>query len=116
MHPVLAAKARAIVRACGSHVVSARRHTRVAGTRRMSLHARGLAVDLRGNPRCIYARLKGWRGGYSVDYRRVDHAHVSGPGGREDGLRFVHRGGRHAAPRYVHRAGRVRLAEHRSRL
>lgn len=76
------------------------RHTRVAGTRRMSLHASGLAVDMAGNPGCIYARLRGWPGGYSTDYARVRHVHISGPGGREDGLRFAHR----HAPR------RVRLA------
>ncbi len=98
--PELAAKAREIVSACGSRVISGVRHTRVAGTRRMSLHASGRAVDMAGNPGCIYARLRGWPGGYSTDYGRVRHVHISGPGGREDGLRFAHR----HAPR------RVRLA------
>ena len=102
VHPVLAAKARQIVRACGSHVVSGVRRTRVAGSRRMSLHASGRAVELRGNPRCIYARLKGWPGGVSTDYGRVRHVHLSW-GGNEHGRRFVHR----FAPR------RVRLAMHR---
>lgn len=116
VHPILAAKARAIVRACGSRVISGVRHTRVAGTRRLSLHASGRAVDLRGDPRCIYARLKGWPGGYSTDYGRVRHVHVS-LGGAEQGRRFVHR----AAPRrhrYVHRphlrARPLRLAATRS--
>lgn len=96
----LAAKAREIEAACGSRVISGRRHTRVAGTRRWSLHASGHAVDMAGNPSCIYARLRGWSGGYSTDYRRVRHVHVS-LGGREDGLRFVHRSGRRV--RYAHR-------------
>jgi len=96
----LAAKAREIEAACGSRVISGRRHTRVAGTRRWSLHASGHAVDMAGNPSCIYARLRGWSGGYSTDYRRVRHVHVSF-GGREDGLRFVHRSGRRV--RYAHR-------------
>lgn len=87
--PPLAAKAREIVRACGSSIVSGVRYTRVAGSRRLSLHASGRAVDLRGNPSCIYARLRGWPGGYSTDYWRVAHVHVSW-GGREAGLRFAH--------------------------
>jgi len=85
----LAAKARQIVSACGSTVISGLRHTRVAGTGRMSLHASGRAVDLRGNPACIYGHLAGWPGGYSTDYGRVLHVHVS-LGGREDGIRFAH--------------------------
>ena len=96
----LEAKAREIEAACGSRVISGRRHTRVAGSRRWSLHASGRAVDMQGNPGCIYARLRGWSGGYSTDYGRVRHVHVSF-GGREDGLRFVHRSGRRV--RYAHR-------------
>lgn len=102
----LASKAREIVSACGSRVVSGVRHTRVAGTRRMSLHASGLAVDMVGNPGCIYAHLRGWPGGYSTDYARARHVHISGPGGREDGARFAHRFVKH---RYAHRH-RVRFA------
>ena len=101
VHPALAAKARQLVRACGATVLSGVRHTRVAGSRRLSLHASGRAVDLRGPPRCLYARLLGWPGGVTTDYRRVAHVHVS-LGGREQGLRFAHR---HAAP-----VRRVRLA------
>lgn len=102
----LAAKTREISNACGSTVISARRHTRVAGTGRMSLHASGRAVDMRGNPGCIYAHLTGWPGGYSTDYGRVKHVHIS-LGGSEDGLRFAHGGHRrHYAAvrvRYAHR-------------
>lgn len=101
--PELRAKADAILAACpGTKVISAIRHTRIRGSRRMSLHASGRAVDLRGNPRCIYAQLEGWPGGYSIDYGRVRHVHIS-LGGREDGLRFAHRGGRRAARRSVPR-------------
>lgn len=90
----LAAKAREIEAACGSVVISSLRHTRVAGTRRWSLHASGHAVDMQGNPRCIYAHLRGFSGGYSTDYWRVRHVHIS-LGGREDGLRFAHHHARH---------------------
>lgn len=85
----LADKARQIAAACGSVVISGVRHTRVAGTRHWSLHASGHAVDMRGNPACIYSHLHGWPGGYSIDYGRVLHVHIS-LGGREDGLRFAH--------------------------
>lgn len=100
----LAAKAQEIASQCGSSVISGYRHTRVAGTGHMSLHASGRAVDMRGNPGCIYAHLQGWPGGYSTDYGRVQHVHIS-LGGREDGLRFAHGGhGRHYAG--LHRHGR----------
>lgn len=85
----LASKAREIESACGSRVISGLRHTRVAGSRRMSLHASGHAIDIAGNPGCIYARLRGFRGGYSIDYGRVLHVHIS-LGGGEDGARFAH--------------------------
>lgn len=94
----LAAKAREIESACGSVVISGRRHTKVAGTRRMSLHAAGKAVDMTGNSSCIYSKLRGWPGGYSIDYGRVRHVHIS-LGGREDGIRFAH-----------HHARRTRVA------
>lgn len=90
----LAAKAAEIVAACGSRVTSAVRQTFIAGTRRISLHASGKAVDIAGNPSCIINHLAGWPGGYTTDYGRVRHVHVSyDPGGREWGLRFAH--GRH---------------------
>jgi len=101
----LAAKARQIQAACGSRVISGVRHTRIAGTRRMSLHASGRAVDMSGNPRCIYAQLKGWPGGYTVDYGRARHVHIS-YGGREHGLRFAHGGG-HRKARHARRYARA---------
>lgn len=95
----LAAKAREIQSICGSRIVSAIRHTRIAGTGgRLSLHASGRAVDIAGNPGCIYSHLRGWPGGVSVDYHRLRHPHVHisyAPGGSEWGLRFHHyRGGK----------------------
>lgn len=96
--PELAAKAREIQEACGSKVISAVRRTFIRGTRRMSLHATGQAVDMAGNPECMYGLLKGWGGGYSTDYARVKHVHIShSDGGREWGARFAH--GRRAARR-----------------
>jgi len=93
----LASKLASIQAACpGTHAISGIRHTRIAGTRRMSLHAQGKAVDVRGPYGCIYAQLKGWSGGYSTDSGRVQHIHISydDAGGREMGLRFAHGGGR----------------------
>ncbi|MEH2514212.1 hypothetical protein V1291_005566 [Nitrobacteraceae bacterium AZCC 1564] len=93
----LAAKLASIQAACpGTHAISGVRHTRIAGTRRMSLHAQGKAVDVRGPYGCIYTELKGWTGGYSTDAGRVRHIHISydEAGGREMGLRFAHGGGR----------------------
>ncbi len=89
--PQLAAKVAEIQSACGSTVISAVRHTRVRGSGRMSLHASGRAVDMAGNPSCIYRALANWPGGYSTDYHRIrpNHVHISF-GGREDGLRFAH--------------------------
>ena len=93
----LAAKLASIQAACaGTQAISGIRHTRIAGTRRMSLHAQGKAVDVRCPYGCIYAQLKGWSGGYSTDSGRVQHIHISydDAGGREMGLRFAHGGGR----------------------
>jgi hypothetical protein len=98
--PALAAKAAEITSACGSHIISGfRPHAVVAGTNRTSLHASGHAVDIQGNPSCIFSHLKNFSGGYSIDYNAVHHVHIS-LGGREDGKRFVHGGGRH---RWYHR-------------
>ncbi|MBK5959633.1 hypothetical protein CCR97_15675 [Rhodoplanes elegans] len=101
----LAEKVAAISATCGARVISAVRHTRVAGTGRLSLHASGHAVDMRGNPGCIYGMLQGWSGGYTTDYGRVHHVHISW-GGSEHGLRFAHGGGRghHAHYRQARRA------------
>ena len=96
----LAAKLAAIQSACpGTHAISGIRHTRIAGSRRMSLHAQGKAVDVRGPYGCIYGQLKDWNGGYSTDAGRAQHIHISydEAGGREMGLRFAHSGGRRAA-------------------
>jgi hypothetical protein len=96
----LQAKLASIQAACpGTHAISGIRHTRIAGTRRMSLHAQGKAVDVRGPYGCIYAQLRGWSGGYSTDAGRMQHIHISydDTGGREMGLRFAHGGGRRHA-------------------
>jgi hypothetical protein len=95
--PVLAAKARQIVASCGSTIVSAvsRRGIR-------SNHPSGRAVDLRGNPGCVYAQLKGWPGGYSTDYAAAGHVHISyNPGGQEWGLRFAHGKHGHGTRQYA---------------
>lgn len=85
--PVLKQKADEIVAACGSVVTSA-----VASRPYRSNHPGGRAVDLQGNPSCIYSHLRGWRGGYSTDYAAVRHVHISwNPGGQEWGVRFAHR-------------------------
>jgi hypothetical protein len=94
--PALAAKVAQIQSACpGAHVISTVRHTRIRGSGRLSLHATGEAVDMRGNPSCVYAQLRDWPGGYSTDYGRAQHIHISlAANGREAGLRFTHGGGR----------------------
>lgn len=91
----LAAKVAEIQSACGSKLISGVRHTYIRGTRRISLHASGKAADMQGNPSCIYQHLSGWPGGYSTDYGRVRHVHISydEAGGREWGYRFAHGGG-----------------------
>lgn len=111
--PALSAKVGEILSACSSRVVSGVRRTMIAGTRRISLHASGRAADLAGDPSCIYAHLAGWRGGYSVDYARVRHVHVSWDpeGGREMGLRFRHGGGHIRHARHHRHRGRVRLVQ-----
>jgi uncharacterized protein YcbK (DUF882 family) len=101
--PALAAKVAQIQSACpGAHVISSVRHTRIRGTRRMSLHATGEAVDMRGNPSCVYAQLRDWPGGYSTDYGRARHIHISlAANGREAGLRFTHGGKSYRHRRFV---------------
>lgn len=99
----LRALAGRLSRECGAVVVSGRRHTRVAGSGRLSLHASGRAMDVRGDYRCIYARLRGWPGGVSTDAGAVRHIHIS-LGGREDGRRFTHHRSTRLAARRHHRA------------
>lgn len=109
----LAAKLASIQAACpGTVAVSGIRHTYIAGTNRISLHATGKAVDVRGPYGCIYAQLRGWSGGYSTDAARMRHIHISydAQGGREMGLAFRHGGGRRYAR---HKAGHHRHARHR---
>ena len=91
----LRAKVFEIIDACGTHVL--RTFTPgavIAGTHHLSEHAFCRAADLAGNPACIYAHLRGFRGGVSTDYARMQHVHVSWHlGGFEQGVRFVHGGG-----------------------
>jgi hypothetical protein len=91
----LQAKAHEIVSSCGSTIISGfRPGARIAGSGHTSMHASGRAVDIKGNPHCIYSHLQGWPGGYSVDYGAVQHVHIS-LGGFEDGVRFSHHGSHH---------------------
>ena len=87
--PVLKSKIQQIISKCGSRVVSAVSHR---GNK--SNHPIGKAVDLTGNPLCIYAMLIGWPGGVSMDYATAPggpHVHISyNPGGQEWGTRFRH--------------------------
>jgi hypothetical protein len=112
--PVLASKAREIASSCGSSIIST-----ISGRGRKSNHPIGRAVDMKGNPSCIYAHLKGWPGGYSTDYGKVQHVHISyNPGGQEWGLRFAHGGGGPRATRYAGGygvPGYTRLAHRESR-
>lgn len=98
----LASKAEALMTACpGAKVVSGVRHTRVRGRGRWSLHRYGRAVDMAGDPACLYRNLADWPGGYTTDYHRVRHVHIS-YGGSEHGLRFAHGGGRKKYARHRH--------------
>ena len=96
----LLAKVQELKAACGAVVVSAHRAGARTPSGHVSNHALGKAVDLRGNARCMYARLKGWRGGMSTDYHGAPggpHIHLSyNPGGMEWGLKFSHRRGSYA--------------------
>ncbi len=101
--PKLAAKAREIIADCGAKVISAYRPgARVRGYGTASLHSRypAEAVDMTGNTSCIYPHLRGWPGGYSVDYAAVQHVHISlASDRRERGARFSHYGTRRYARR-----------------
>jgi hypothetical protein len=98
----LASKAREISAACGSKIVSAVRKSGATPN-----HRQGRAVDMQGNPSCIYAHLKDWPGGVSTDYHSVTcpvrdrrtgaikiikcpHVHFSYNPRHEWGLRFAH--------------------------
>jgi len=101
--PALAVKARELIEACGAKVISGyRAGSRIAGSRHASLHARypAEAVDMTGDTSCIYPRLKGWPGGFSVDYAAARHIHISmAHDRRERGARFTHYGTRRYARR-----------------
>lgn len=110
----LAAKVAEIRAACGSKVVSAFRPGSRTPSGHLSLHATGQAVDMAGNPSCIYRHLRGWRGGYTTDYATAPggaHVHISW-GGREHGMRFAHRGG---GTRYAARGSHASSARKRAR-
>ena len=111
----LKAKAEEIIAVCGSRVLSSDCRGGVTPN-----HRNHRAVDLKGNPRCMYALLKDWPGGVSTDYGSAPgtaHVHVSYcppgscKGAYEWGLRFAHRhpllGARHAAaaPPWANRGG-----------
>jgi hypothetical protein len=90
----LVKKVAEIQKACGSQIVSAYRPGAVTPYGNASEHAFRRAVDLSGNPECIYQHLHGWEGGASIDYAVVGHVHISWhPGGTEQGARFAHAGG-----------------------
>lgn len=93
----LADKARQIMADCDSKVISAFRRGARIPTGQMSNHAVGRAVDMQGNPECIYRHLAGWPGGYSTDYHTAPggkHVHISyNPGGMEWGVKFAHHRG-----------------------
>lgn len=99
----LAEKVAEITSSCHSQLISGVRHTFIAGTRTISLHASGKAADVSGDYSCIYAHLTNWPGGYSVDAQRMQHVHISydAEHHREWGARFMHGGGGHR--RYAHR-------------
>lgn len=108
----LAAMSRRLMAECGASVISGVRKTYVRGSGKQSLHWTGHAVDIVGNPRCLYATLAKakWPGGMSTDYSAVRHVHLSHKrGGREWGRKFAHyRGGvkrtRYAKHRRLHYA------------
>lgn len=114
VHHELRSKVESILQACpGSKVISAIRHTRIRGTRHISLHASGRAVDMTGNAGCLYTQLKDWPGGYSTDYARMKHVHIS-IGGPEHGLRFAHGRGGPKGKRYAKRYQRRSVSQEAS--
>ena len=88
----LRSKAAEIVRECGAVIVS----TDCRGGATPN-HRQGRAVDIamrgRASPACIYAHLKNWPGGVSLDYWSAPgtkHVHFSYNRRHEWGLRFSH--------------------------
>lgn len=88
----LVEKARELESTCAATIISGfRPGARVAGSGRPSLHSVRRAIDMRGGYSCMYAHLRDWPGGYSIDPGRVHHIHISyEPGGREWGAHFAH--------------------------
>jgi hypothetical protein len=113
--PTLAAKVAEINKTCGSKTISGYRPGAVvAGSGHPSLHSAypSKAADLQGNPSCIYGQLRGWKGGYSTDYNRVRHVHMSysPPGSGYLGGREWHARFRHWSPAYGHHRKHTRIA------
>lgn len=105
----LATKAREIVSVCGSKVVSTVRSWGATPN-----HRQGKAVDLQGNPSCIYRLLAGWPGGVSTDYHTAPggkHVHVSYSRRHEWGLRFAHRKARGSRTLHARSVDRQRQDE-----
>lgn len=115
--PKLRDKVTEIENACHSRLISAYRPgARVAGSGRPSLHSTypSRAADMAGNPKCIYSHLSHWPGGYSIDYGRVQHVHISySPprsgqmAGREWHARFRHYAGGYRHQHYAQRFDRA---------
>lgn len=81
-------------RCSGVRVISGVRKTRIAGSRRRSLHWTGNAVDFRADSySCAYRALKkyGWRSGMSRDGSRCRHIHISFGGRFREPNGFRHR-------------------------
>jgi hypothetical protein len=70
----LAAKANELVDRCGSRVISGMRHTYVAGTRRISLHASG-TCGRHGGESLLHVRAAAQVAGRRVDRLRTGEAH-----------------------------------------
>ena len=108
----LLSKVAEIKAVCGSKVVSGHRPGSRTPSGHISEHALGRAVDMQGNPSCIYRLLRNWPGGYSTDYASAPggpHVHISyGPGGREWGQRFAHSGKSYISARKKKRSKRRR--------
>lgn len=90
----LKAKAEELIATCGSKVISAFRPGARIPTGHVSNHALCRALDLQGNPSCMYRLLADWKGGLSTDYwdaPGTPHIHLSwNPGGMEWGTKFAH--------------------------
>lgn len=88
-----------VEQACGQVLaISGLRNTKVRGTKRVSLHAKGLAIDYQvADTTCALMQAKDFKGGHTTDYTKVtpNHFHISwAPGSREYGKKFTHYGGK----------------------